>query len=330
MKKAAAPSILCAVMLLAIAVIAEAQQPKKVPQIGVLRSVPLTPGAKTYSETFRQGLRELGWVAGQNVMIEHRYAEGKYERLPDLAAELVRLNVNVIFAGDSSAALATKRATSTIPIVFNTLGDPVRTGLVTSLARPGGNLTGLAGLGPELSGKRLELLKEIVPALTRVALLVNPSNPDIADPTIQETEVAARSLAVQLQVVKVSEPDKLEGAFSAMTRERANAVMVVSDPMFAGQRQRILGLVEKSRLPAIYVETSWVPGGGLMSYAPSLPGQFWRAATYVDKILKGAKPADLPVEQPKKFEFIVNLKAAKQIGLTIPPNVLARADKVIR
>ena len=330
MKKAAAPSILCAVMLLAIGVIAEAQQPKKVPQIGVLRSIPLTPGTKTYSETFRQGLRELGWVEGQNVMIEHRYAEGKYERLPDLAAELVRLNVNVIFAGDSSAALAAKRATSTIPIVFNTLGDPVRTGLVTSLARPGGNLTGLAGLGPELSGKRLELLKEIVPALTRVALLVNPSNPDIADPTIQETEVAARSLAVQLQVVKVSEPDKLKGAFSAMTRERANAVMVVSDPMFAGQRQRILGLVEKSRLPAIYVETSWVPGGGLMSYAPSLPGQFRRAAYYVDKILKGAKPADLPVEQPTKFEFLVNLKTAKQIGVTIPPNVLARADRVIK
>jgi putative tryptophan/tyrosine transport system substrate-binding protein len=319
-------------MLLALSFPAHAQQSaKKVPRIGILRSVTLTPAAQLIGEAFLQGLRELGWTEGENVVIEYRYAEGKVERLPDLAAELVGLNVDVIFAGDASAALAAKRATSITPIVFSTLGDPVRTGLVVSLARPGGNLTGLAGLGPELSGKQLELLKEVVPKLTRVALLANPSGRGFADPVIQETEVAARSLAIRLQVVKVSEPDKLEEAFSAMARERAAALMVLADPiMFISQRKRILGLVEKSRLPAIYVETAWVPAGGLMSYAPNLPERYRRVAYYVDKILKGAKPGDLPVEQPTKFELIINLKAAKQIGLTIPPNVLARADRVIK
>jgi putative tryptophan/tyrosine transport system substrate-binding protein len=331
MKKAVARSILVVVMLLAFAVIAEAQQAKKVPRIGVLRSVTLTPTAQLIGEAFVQGLRDLGWVDRQNVAIEYRYAEGNVKRLPDLAAELVGLNVNVFFAGDRSAALAAKRATSIIPIVFSTLDDPVRTGLVASLARPGGNLTGLAGLGPELSGKRLELLKEVVPKLSRVALIVNPSNRAFDDSVIQETEVAARSLGIRLQVVKVSEPDKLDAAFSTIVRDRAGAVMVLADAiMFTAQRNRILGLVEKSRLPAIYVETPWVPAGGLMSYAPSLPERYLRAAMYVDKILKGAKPADLPVKQPTKFELFINLKTAKQIGLAIPSSVLAKTDRVIR
>jgi putative ABC transport system substrate-binding protein len=274
-------------------------------------------------------LRELGWIDGQNIALEQRYAEGKFERLPQLALELTRLPVDVIYAGDFNSALAAKQTTKTIPIVFVTLGDAVQAGLVASLSRPGENLTGVSGLGPELSGKRLELLKEVVPGLARVALLTDPANVASA-PTLRETETAAQSLGVELQVIKVTKPDQLEDAFSAMKRSRANALMVNHDPTLRVQRDRILNLVEKGRLPTIYVETGWVPDGGLMSYAPNLPHQNQRAATYVDKILKGAKPADLPVEQPTKFEFVINLKAAKQIRLTIPPNVLARADRVIK
>jgi len=308
--------------------VANAQQPEKVPRVGYL-SPSSRSTQKHLVEALQQGLRVLGWIEGQNITIEYRWAEGKYERLPDLAAELVRLRVDVIYANSGPAALAAKRATSSVPIVFETLGDPVSAGLVASLARPGGNLTGVSGLGPELSGKQIELLKEVAPRLTRVAVLANPSN-KMATAALRETEIAARLLGVKFQVLEVSEPDKLEGAFSAITRERAGALMVLADPMFGTQRKRILGLVEKSRLPAIYVETGWVQAGGLMSYSPSLPEQFRKAAVFVDKILKGAKPADLPVEQPTKFELIINLKTAKQIGLTIPPNVLTRADKVIK
>ena len=315
-------------VFLAIVSPAEAQQAKKVPRIGFLSALSRTPMLANL-EVFWQRLRELGWIEGQNIAIEYRWAEGKYERLPDLAAELVRLRVDVIFANSGPAALAAKRATSTVPIVFEILGDPVSAGLVGSLARPGGNLTGVSGLAPELSGKQIELLKEVVPRLTRVAVLANPSN-IVALGTLRETETAARSLGVRIQVLEVSEPDKLEGAFSAIAGELANGLIVLTDPMFTGQRQRILGLVEKSRLPAVYFETGWVPAGGLMSYSSSLPDQFRKAAGFVDKILKGTKPADLPVEQPTKFEFVINLKTAKQIGLTIPPNVLARADRVIR
>ena len=321
--------VLC-VLFFAPSFSVQAQQAKKVRRLGILRStVSQTTGAQNVREAFRQGLRELGWVEGQNIAIEHRYAEGKFERLPELASELVRLPVDVIYAGDFNSAFAAKQATRTIPVVFQTLADPVRAGLVASLARPGENLTGVAGLGPELSGKRLELLKEVIPGLTRVAFLTDPSNMASA-PTLRETEIAAQSLRIRLQVIKVTEPNQLEDAFSAMKRNRANALMVNHDPTLAGQRQRILGLVEKARLPAIYVESQWVPDGGLMSYGPNLPHQNRRAATYVDKILKGTKPADLPVEQPIRFELLINLKAAKVIGLTIPPNVLVRADKVIK
>jgi putative ABC transport system substrate-binding protein len=321
-------SVMLGAMLSALSFSTEAQQSAKVPRVGYL-SPSSASLQKHLVEALQQGLRVLGWVEGQNIAIEYRWAEGKYERLSDLAVELVRVRVDVIYANSGPAALAAKRATSTVPIVFETLGDPVSAGLVASLARPGGNLTGVSGLGPELSGKQIELLKEVAPRLTRVAVLTNPSN-KMATAALRETEIAARLLGVKFQVLEVSEPDKLEGAFSAITRERAGALMVLADPMFGTQRKRILGLVEKSRLPAIYVETGWVLAGGLMSYSPSLPEQFRKEAKFVDKILKGAKPADLPVEQPTKFEFIINLKAAKQIGLTIPPNVLARADKVIR
>jgi putative ABC transport system substrate-binding protein len=309
---------------------ADAQQQRKVHRLGILRSgISNTTGSQDTKEAFLQGLRELGWVEGQNLAVEYRYAEGKFERPAGLALELTGLPVDVIYAGDFNSALAAKQATKTIPIVFVTLGDAVQAGLVASLPRPGENLTGVSGLGPELSGKRLELLKEVVPGLTRVAFLTDPANVASA-PTLRVTETAAQSLKVELQVIKVTKPHQLEEAFSAMKKSQANALMVNHDPTLRVQRDRILNLVEKSRLPAIYVETAWVPDGGLMSYAPNLPDQNRRAATYVDKILRGVKAADLPVEQPTKFELVINLKAAKQIGLTIPPNVLARADRVIK
>jgi putative ABC transport system substrate-binding protein len=306
----------------------QAQQPKKVPRIGFLSALSRAPMLPNLEQFWRR-LRELGWIEGQNIAIEYRWAEGKYERLPDLAAELVRLKVDVIFANSGPAALAAKRATGTVPVVFEILGDPVSAGLVDSLARPGGNLTGVSGLAPELSGKQIELLKEVVPRLTRIAVLANPFN-KVALGTLRETQTAAKSLGVRIQVLEVSEPDKLEGAFSAIAADPVNGLIVLTDPMFTGQRQRILGLVEKSRLPAVYFETGWVPAGGLMSYSSSLPDQFRKAAGFIDKILKGAKPSDLPVEQPTQFELIINLKTAKRIGLTIPPNVLARANKVIK
>jgi putative tryptophan/tyrosine transport system substrate-binding protein len=308
-----------------------AQQPKKF-LLGYLSafSAPSVTGSNANVESLRQGLRTLGWVEGVNVSIEYRWAEGKYERLPDLATELVRLKMDVIVTNAPYAAVAAKNATRTIPIVFETLGDPVSTGLVASLARPGGNLTGVAGTGPELSGKQVELLKEVVPQLTRLAVLVNPANLGITG-VVRETELAAKSLGVRVQMFKVEESDQLDVAFPSMRRGGANALFVPADAMLATQRKRILALVEKARLPAMYVETpSWVINGGLMSYSASLPDQFRKAAIYVDKILKGAKPADLPVQQPTKFELMINLNTAKQIGLTIPPNVLARADKVIR
>ena len=316
---------LCA-MLLAHSFPAEAQQQGKTPRLGILRS---GIGAQDTREGFRQGLRELGWVEGQNIALEHRHAEGKFERLPQLALELTRLPADIIYAGDFNSALAAKQATKTVPIVFVTLGDAVQAGLVASLSRPGENLTGISGLGPELSGKRLELLKEVVPGIARVAFLTDPDNVASA-PTLRETETAAQLLGVELQVFKITKPNQLEGVFSAIRKRRAKALMVNHDPTLRVQRDRILSLVEKGRLPAIYVETAWVPDGGLMSYGPNLPHLNRRAATYVDKILKGAKPADLPVEQPTKFELVINLKAAKRIGLTILQSLLYRADRVIK
>jgi ABC-type uncharacterized transport system substrate-binding protein len=317
-------------VLLALCGAAEAQQPRKTARLGILRSgVSNTTSAQDTAEAFRQGLRELGWLEGQNMTVEYRYAEGKYERLPGLALELTRLPAEVIYAGDFNSAGAAKQATKTIPIVFVTLGDAVQAGLVASLSRPGENLTGLSGLGPELSGKRLELLKEVVPGLARVAFLTDPANVASA-PTLQETAAAAQSLGVELQVVKVTKPNQLDEAFSTIKKNRANGLMVNHDPTLRVHRDRILNLVEKGRLPTIYVETSWVPDGGLMSYGPNLPHLNHRAATYVDKIFRGVKPAELPVEQPTKFELLINLKAAKRVGLTIPQAVLYRADRVIR
>ena len=321
-------SILLIVAVVVVGGTAHAQQPEKVPRIGFLSAT--SPSAQNaFLDAFKQGLRDLGYVVGQNIALEIRAAEGKYDSLPDRAAELVRLKVDVIFAASAPAIKAAKQATSTIPIVFETLSDPVADGFVANLARPGGNLTGLAGLAPELSGKRLELLKEIVPGLARVAVLLNPDNPN-ARRLLKETEISAQALGMQLQVLQVRHPDELDKAFSAMTKARAGALTVIPDPTLQAERKKVADLSAKTRLPAIYGISGVAESGGLMVYAPSLPDLWRRAATYVDKILKGAKPADLPVEQPKKFEFIINLKAAKQIGLTIPPNVLARADRVIR
>ena len=308
---------------------AEAQPTGKVSRIGYLS--PFSPAeelARPSFEAFPQGLRELGWIPRRNVSIEYRWAEEKYDRLPALAAELVRLNVDVIVAASLPAAFAAKRATTTIPIVFVGLGDPVSTGLVTGLARPGGNITGLSGLALELSGKRLELLKEVVPRLSRVALLANPAHP-MATPMIRETHTAARTVAVRLQIFEVREPRELTEAFEAMDRERPDALLVLQDPLFHSRRKEILALVAKRRLPAVYVEAGWVPAGGLMSYAPSVADMHRRAATYVDKILKGAKPGELPVAQPTKFELAINLKTARALGLTIQPSLLLRADQVI-
>jgi putative ABC transport system substrate-binding protein len=308
--------------------VAQAQQPKKVPRIGYLSGV--SPSAiSDRTEAFRQGLRELGYVDGKNIVIEWRYAEGKPDRLPTLAAELVRLKVDIIVSLSASVTRAAKEATSTIPIVMANDGDPVGNGFVASLARPGGNITGLATLSSELSGKRLELLKEIVPKLSRVAVFGTSTFPGTAQ-ALRETELAAGAFGVKLQYLDVLSPKDIETAFRAASKGRADAVLVLQSPVATSQRTQVADLAVKSRLPAIYDRREFVEDGGLMTYGVSSTDLFLRAATYVDKILKGAKPADLPVEQPIKFEFIVNLKAAKQIGLTIPPNMLARADKVIR
>ena len=308
--------------------LAEAQQPKKVPRIGAF--VPASASAAPrLVEALRQGLREHGYVEEQHITLEPRYAEGNIERLAGFAAELVRLKADVIVVGSTPGIIAVRNITGAIPIVMVTTGDPVAGGLVASLARPGGNITGLTALGQELSGKRLELLKEAVPKVSRVAVLSNPTNPD-SGLSLKGMEVAARALGVQFRVQEVRDPTEFEKAFDAATREGARALMVLPDPMFVSQAGRIVELSAKSRLPAIYAHREFVDAGGLMFYGASLADMWRRAATYVDKILKGRKPADLPVEQPKKFEFIINLKAAKQIGLTIPPNVLVRADKVIK
>jgi len=313
--------------LLSIAPFLWAQQPGKIPRIGFLH----TGSAFTSStnvQAFRQGLRELGYVEEKNIVIEYRWAEGKFDRLPDLAAELVRLKVDVIVtAGGTPAIQATKQATTTIPIIFPTAGDPVASGLVASLARPGGNITGVTILSPELSGKRLELLKEALPRISRVAVFLDPRQPPQA---FKETQTAGQSLGLKLQSLEVRDATDVENAFSAMSRERADALITLPHPFLTVHRRRILELAAKSRLPGLHENADWVEAGGLMSYGPDHRDNFRRAATYVDKILKGAKPADLPVEQPRKFEFVINLKTAKQMGLTIPPNVLVRADKVIK
>jgi putative tryptophan/tyrosine transport system substrate-binding protein len=303
---------------------AEAQEPRR---IGFLTGSPsVFPGR---IEAFRQGLRELGYIEGKNIVIEWRYTEGKLDRAPVLAAELVRLKVDIIVSSGPTITNILKETTTTIPIVMGYHTDPVGTGLVASLARPGGNITGLSVLSPELGGKRLEILKEVVPKLSRVAILGSSTLPGNAE-TLREMELAAGALGVKLQFVDVLSPKDIEAAFRRTVQGRADAVLAQGSGVLNAHRTQVADLAVKSRLPAMYYAAEFVEAGGLMFYGVDFPDLLRRAATYVDKILKGAKPAELPVEQPKKFEFIVNLKAAKQIGLTIPPNVLARADRVIK
>jgi len=317
----------CAV-LLTLNFSVEAQQPKKIPRIGYLSSSSAAATSPRL-EAFRHGLRELGYVEGKNIVIERRYAEGKLDRLPALAAELVRLNVDIIVTGATSPTGAAKEATATIPIVMTNDGDPVSSGFVASLARPGGNITGLANFNPELTGKRLELLKEIIPQLTRVAVFGTSSTPGNAE-VLRETELASRAFGVKLQYLEIQGPGDIETVFRGATKGRADAILVLSGPLLNSHRTQIVDFAAKNRLPAIYPNSFWTEVGGLMTYSVSRTDMDRRAATYVDKILKGAKPGDLAVEQPTKFELVINLTAAKQIGLIIPPNVLARADKVIR
>jgi putative ABC transport system substrate-binding protein len=328
MKRTAASSVLVAVILLAVAVIAAAQQPTKILRIGFLMSTSPSAGSDRI-EAFRQGLRELGYVEGKNIVIEWRHAEGKLDRLSELAAELVRLKVEMIVTAGPVPTRAAKAATSTIPIVMTQDPDPVGNGFVASLARPGGNITGLSTLAPEISGKQVELLKEIVPRLSRVAVFGTSTIPGYAQ-RLKETELAAGAFGVQLQYLDILGPKDIESAFRAASKGRADAVLALGSPVFILQRIQIADLAVKSRLPAIYDRREFVEDGGLISYATSFTDLSHRAATYVDKILKGAKPGDLPVQQPTKFELVINLKTAKQIGLTIPPSVLARADRVIK
>jgi putative tryptophan/tyrosine transport system substrate-binding protein len=316
--------------LLAAPLAAEAQPAAKVARIGYLS--PNLATSPHLHEAFRQGLRDLGYVEGRNVVFEYRSAEGKFERLPALAAELVALKVDVIVTSSTEGVLAAKQATRTLPIVLAGAADPVGSGLVTSLARPGGNVTGLSALIPELVGKCLELLTQAVPGVSRVAVLRQPGA--LPERTEQDmlkgADVAARALGVRLQVVEARGPDDFDRAFSDMTRARAGALTVLGSTTFMMERRRLVDLAAKNRLPAVYSLREFVDAGGLMAYGPNIADLFRRAATYVDKILKGAKPGDLPVEQPTKFELVINLKTAKALGLTIPQSLLLRADEIIQ
>ncbi|MDR6861018.1 ABC transporter substrate-binding protein [Variovorax guangxiensis] len=310
-----------------------AQPAGNVRRIGYLAPGPSSPadaaGIRAL-QAFRQGMRELRWVEGQNIVINYRFAEGKFDRLPALAAELVRLNVELIVATTTPAAAAAKNATATIPIVMVSVGDPVGLGLIASLARPGGNVTGQAfSVGTEVFGKQLELLKEVVPKVRRVAILSNPANPSHAL-AISNVKAAARSLGVELHLLEARDPDEFDSAFAAMVKERVGALLVVSDPMFGLHAARLADLAGKNQLPSMHGVRQMVDPGGLIFYGPNLPDLFRRAATYVDKILKGAKPADLPVQQPTNLELIINMKTAKALGLTIPQSLLLRADEVIQ
>jgi ABC-type uncharacterized transport system substrate-binding protein len=332
MKRAAVPSILVAVILHAVAVTAPAQQPKKVPRIGYLSNLdPATESVRF--EAIRVALRDLGYIEGQNIATEYRYAKGKRDRLPELAAELVRLKVDIIVAvGGDPLILAAKNATKTIPIVMVGAGiDPVAAGFVESLARPGGNVTGITLLSGELGGKRLELLKEAVPKVARVAVLYDPANPPNVLDVKEVLPVAARALKLTIQPWEVRDSDGFEKVFAALNKQRPDGLYVpAGGPLMSTNLKRIVGFALKSRLPSTYYDREFVDAGGLMSYGADLADSYRRVAYFVDRILKGAKPADLPVEQPTKFEFVINLKTAKQIGLTIPPEVLARATKLIK
>jgi putative ABC transport system substrate-binding protein len=310
--------------------VAQAQQPSKIPRIGYVRvvGVPSVPGPNV--EAFRRGLRDLGYIDGENILIEFRYADGNRDRISTLVTELVQLKVDVLISGDSPAIRAAKQATKTIPVIMVINQDPVATGLVDSLARPGGNITGISRLTRELGGKRLELLKELIPGISRVGILwdVEAEGPNIS---FKEYQAAARGLRMQLLSLEVRRPQPdLEGAFQSAIKERARALITIGNSMLNRRQEQIANYAIKHRLPSVYDSSLWIEPGGLISYSSDNAESYRRAAVYVDKILKGAKPADLPVEQPTKFELVINLKTAKQIDLTIPPNVLARADRVIR
>ena len=315
-------------MLIALCLPAHAQQLAKLPRIGWLTGAPFS-GNPERREAFRQGLHELGYVERKNIVIEWRTTDGKRDRYAAVLAELLRLKVDVIVTGGPISVRRAKEVTVTIPIVMAQDTDPVGSGFAASLAAPGGNITGLSTVSPEISGKRLELLKEIVPRLSRVAVLGTSTEPANTQ-TLKETELAARAFGLKLQYLEVLDPKDIETAFRSASKGRAEAVLALPSTVTASHRTEIVDLTVKSRLPAMYYSAEWVEVGGLMTYGASLNDLYRRDAAYVDKILKGRKPADIPVEQPKKFEFIINLKAAKQIGLTIPPNVLARADRVIK
>ena len=321
-------TVALSIIILAFYSFAEAQQAKKVPTIGHLSLNPL-PTVFARVEAFRQGLRDLGYVEGKNVIVEYRFADEKRDRLPEFATEFVRLKVEVILSGGDIVTRVAKEATSTIPIVMPYDNDPVGNGFVASLARPGGNITGLSTRSAELGGKRLELLREIAPRLSRVAVFGSSSAPVTAR-ALREMELAAKALGVQLQYFDIPGPKDVEIALEAASKARPDAIITLASAVVTSHRKQILDLAGKNRLPTMCTTIQFVEDGGLMSYSTNIPDLFRRAATYVDKILKGAKPADLPVEQPTKFDLVINLKTAKQIGLIIPPNVLARADRVIK
>jgi putative tryptophan/tyrosine transport system substrate-binding protein len=325
MKRRSLTLLLIAFVMVARGIIAEAQQTKKVARLGFLISSTASFNLPRFN-AFRQGLHDLGYIEGQNITIEYRYAEGKLDRLPDLAAELVRLKVDLIIATADGAVRATKRATKTIPIIFVGVSDPVGQGFVTSLARPGGNATGFGIFQGELSGKRLELLAEAFPKIFRLALLFASGS----EKYMKEQRLAAEALGIRLVSLPVTRLDDIEAAFVTVIKESGDALLTNPSPMFASARERIVDFAAKNRLPAMYYGSEFVDAGGLMSYGPNFTDMYRRAAMYADKILRGRKPADLPVEQPTKFELVINLKTAKEIGLTIPPNVLSRADRVIK
>ena len=328
MKKAGVLSILFVVVMLAVGVIAEAQQPKKIPRIGFL-SASSAAALSARTEAFRQGLHELGYTEGKDIVVQWRFAEGKLDRQKELAAELVRLKVDVIVSAGPEPTRAAKEGTSAIPIVMTNDPDPVGDGFIASLARPGGNITGLSTFAPELSGKRLEILREVIPKLSNVAILGTSTAPGYAQMK-KESELALNAFRVKPQYLDVLDSKDIEPAFRAASNGRADGLVTLPSGILILQRSKIVELAAKNRLPAVYHSNQFIEPGGLMFYGVNALDLDRRAASYVDKILKGAKPADLPVEQPTKFELVINLKTAKQIGLTIPPNVLARADKVIR
>jgi putative tryptophan/tyrosine transport system substrate-binding protein len=306
----------------------EAQQSGKVPRIGFLGNSTAALEANLIGP-FREGLRDLGYVEGKNISIEYRWAEGNYERFPSLIAELIALNIDVIVTAGTPASLAVKKATTSIPLVMIAVGDPVGTGLIGSLAHPGGNVTGLTSIAADLEGKRLELLREVVPTLSHVAVFWNPASP-FQVVSEKEVQAAAQLLRIKVLSLAVQAQEQFDNAFAAIRRERPGALNVLADRLFLHNRMSIMDFATKHRLPGVHAYVELVEAGGLMSYGPSYPGMHRRAAYFVDRILKGAKPADLPVEQPAKFELVINLKAGKQIGVTIPPSVLYRADKVIK